>query len=157
MPRKPLFHRLISQDRGSTRRGFSLLELVAATALMGITLVSALELMRDGMELSTETDQRQLIASYGASQLEERMAMVADSWTTGSFSGDYIADGWGNIRYLTNCSDNAVDGGISNFLMDIKTTVYLDVDSDDALDADELSCTYHTKIGKFTTYEELIP
>ncbi len=147
----------LSRRPSTTPSGFSLLELVAATALMGVTLVSALELMRDGMDLSTETDQRQLLASYGASQLEQRMAMIADSWTTGSFSGDYAADGWANIRYSTICSDSPSDGGITNFLMDLRTTIYYDADGNDALDSNELSCVYHTKIGKFITYEVLTP
>ena len=157
MPRKLPSRRSTSVNGAPTRCGFSLLELVAATALIGVTLVSALELMRDGMDLSTETDRRQLLSSYGASQLELQMAATADAWTTGTFAGDYASDGWANIRFKTKCSDSLADGGITNFLMNIETVIYYDTDEDDSPDGDELSCTYVTKIGKFSTYEELTP
>lgn len=138
------------------RSGYSLLELVMSVALMGGMLVPALELIRKGMELSTEIDQRQLLAGYASSQLEERMATVAASWTTGTFIGDYSSDGMSNIRFTTTCSDAVADGGVVDTLMVITTVTYLDANANDVFDSNELSCTYQTKLGKFATYEDLV-
>ncbi len=138
------------------RAGFSLLELVMSVALMGGMLVPALELVRRGIELSSEVDQRQLLAGYASSQLEERLAIVAANWTNGTFSGDYSSDGLPNVRYQTTCSDAVADGGVVNTLMVITSTTYYDANGNDSLDADELNCSYQTKLGKFATYEELV-
>lgn len=139
------------------RAAYSLVELVAATALMASTLVPALELVRDGMELSEEADRRQLLALYATSQIEQTLCSVADSWSLGTTTGDYSADGHASIRYTTSTSDDPLDGGVTSLLMDVRTTVYFDEDGDDTFDADELNCSFRTKIGKFATYEALTP
>lgn len=138
------------------RTGYSLLELVMSVALMGGMLVPGLELVRRGIELSSEVDQRQLLAGYASSQLEERLAIVAASWSTGTFSGDYSSDGLPNVRFQTTCTDALVDGGIVDTLMVITSITYYDANGNDSLDANELNCNYQTKLGKFATYEELV-
>lgn len=137
------------------RHAYSLLELVMATALIGGTLVPAMELVRDGMDLSVECDRYQLLASYAASEVERRLAAVAHNWSSGTTSGDFAADGLADVRYTTVCSDAAIDGGVTDLLMSISATAYYDADGDDSLDADELSCTYATKLGRFASYESL--
>lgn len=146
--------------RRPRRDAYSLLELVAAVSIIGATLAPAIQLVRDALDLSVETDRRQLLASYAVSQLERRLADVADDFTTTApidhpLADDFAADGMADIRYTTVLSDAAIDGGISGLLMSISTTTYYDEDGDDLLDADELSCTFTTKIGQFATYEAL--
>ena len=137
------------------RDGYSLVEVVAAIALMAATLVPAVEFVRYGMERSLEDDRRQLLALYAASQVEERLGVVAASWAEGTQAGDYAMEGHPNIRYTTTCSDDVANGGIVGALMDIRSTVYYDTNADDALSAGEMRCTFRTKIGKFATYEAL--
>jgi hypothetical protein len=96
-----------------------------------------------------------LLALYAASQVEERLGVVAASWAEGTLAGDYASDGHPNIRYTTTCSDEVVSGGIVGTLMDIRSTVYYDTNADDALSAGEMRCSFRTKIGKFATYEAL--
>ncbi|TWT97871.1 hypothetical protein Pla108_20250 [Botrimarina colliarenosi] len=139
--------------RGGCRGAFSLVEVVAAIALMAATLVPAVQLIRYGMERSMEDDRRQLLALYAVSRVEEQLVLVADSWAEGSSSGDYSGEGHPNIRYTTTCSDDPLDGGVVGVLMDIRSTVYDDENGDDALTTGEPKCVYRTKVAKFATYE----
>lgn len=139
------------------RTAYSLIEVIAAIALMSATLVPAVSLVRDAMDTSIECDERQLLALYAVSQVEQRVAMISYNWSTGSASDDYAADGHANIRFNTVADDQPASGGVAGLLMDIRSTVYLDADADDVLDADELSCQYRTKLGRFATYEALSP
>ncbi len=158
MPSNPSTYRTAFRAERRPHRGaYSLVEVVAAIGLMAATLVPAVELVRDGMELSEETDRRQLLALYAASQVEQQLGVAAMTWATGSYTGDYAADGHADIRFETICTDNPLSGGITDSLMDIRTTVYYDDNQDDALTAGELSCSYRTKIGKFATYAAQAP
>lgn len=150
MPRSP-------SQRRPRSAGYSLVEVVASVALMAATLVPAMELVRDSMDQSVETDRRQLLALYAVSQIEQQLAAAAMTWTTGAYSGDYAGDGHPDIRFDTICSDDPLSGGVSGALMDVRTTVYFDDNSDDALTAGELQCSYRTKIGQFATYQAISP
>lgn len=156
MPCDTLNRRALAIGQPS-RSAYSLIEVVAAIGLMGATLVPALELVRSSMEQSSETDQRQLLALYAVSQIEQQLGIVGMSWSTGTFSGDYSADDNPNIRYDTVTSDELVNGGIPDSLMDIRTTVYLDDNADDALSSGELQCTFRTKRGYFDTEVAQMP
>lgn len=136
---------------------YSLLELVAAVALVAGTLVPALELMRAGLEQSIETDRRLLMAAYAVSETEKQLAATAATWATGTYSGDYTADGNADVRYVAVCSDEPVDGGIVGLLMDLRVTTYYDANGDDALTAGEPRCDFRTQLGRFATYEALSP
>jgi type II secretory pathway pseudopilin PulG len=157
MPRNP--HRrprpAATRRECSRRRGYSLVEVVAAIALMAATLVPAVKFVNYGMKRSLEDDRRQLLALYAASQVEERLGAVAANWSEGISSGDYATDGHPDIRFTTTCSDETASGGIVDSLMDIRSTVYYDSNADDALSVGEMRCTFRTKIGKFATYQAL--
>lgn len=145
MPREP-------SQRRPLPSGYSLVELVASIALMGATLVPALELVRSSMETSVEMDQRQLLALYAVSQVEQQLAASAMTWANASYSGNYAADGHSAIRFDTVCSDDPAEGGVEDTLMAISTTVYYDSNGDSTLNTDELKCSYRTKVGRFATY-----
>lgn len=138
-------------------RAFSLLEVVMASALASIALVGAMEMLRDGVEVSRTIDERLLMTNYAVSKLEEHLAAVAASWTSGTVSGDFASDGHASIRYTVTRSDAVASGGMVDQLMHIQVTTYVDEDGDDTLDANEHSCTFRTKVGKFAKYEELVP
>ncbi|MEN1680105.1 MAG: hypothetical protein AAGJ46_10965 [Planctomycetota bacterium] len=144
-----------SPPRQPSPAGYTLLELVFAVALVGGTLVPALALVRDSMELSLETDRRMLLTNYAISTLEQHLALVASTWATGVAEGDFATDGHANLRYTVSRSDQTIDGGIEDRLMHIRVTTYWDEDADDAQDADEKSCSLRTKIGKFASYESI--
>ena len=80
--------------------------------------------------------------------------MSAATWTDGTVTGDFAADGHANIRFTVTRSDEPASGGITNRLMNVSVTTYSDDDGDDALDAAEMRTILTTKIGKLVTYEQ---
>lgn len=135
------------------RRGFSLLEMVTAAALMAAILVPALSVMRDAMAKSRNLHRRSLLANYAVRVLEEQCATVAGNWATGVDTGSFVSEGHANIRFDVTKSDTIVDGGLPDQLMHIQVTVYDDVDADVTLDSNELRVDYRTKVAKLNTYE----
>ena len=132
--------------------GHTLLELIMATAIVAATLVPALSLLRDGMALSREVDRRNLMATYCVATLEEHLAIVGASWSTGNASGDFTADGYPNLRFTVQRSDQPSDGGIANRLMSVIVTVYDDLDQNDVLGADEPRIVFRSKMARLATY-----
>lgn len=146
-----------SQDRenrsGNPTRGFSLLEMIAAAALVTGTVVPALAVIRDAMAESRDLHRRHLLANYAVRILEDQAAYVATHWTNATVTGDYSADGHSKIRYSLTRSDDPLDGGLVNQLMNLEVTVYDDADGNLTLDTGELQETYRTKVAKMNSYE----
>ena len=136
-------------------RGYSLLEVVLASAICVSALVPALAILRDGILAAEKIDTRHMLLLYGVRTMEEQLAVVSAGWTQGTASGDFASDGHSNIRYSVTRSDNAGNGGIANRLMAISVTAYDDEDGDDAPDAGEPQITFTTKISKLATYESM--
>jgi hypothetical protein len=134
------------------RRAFSLLEMIAATALTAGTLAPALAVMRDAMAVSREGVQRALISNYAASVLESQAALVMQNWATGTVTGNFAADGFADIKYAAIKSDAPADGGLTNRLMSIRVTAYQDIDGDSVADAGELKTTIRTKVARLASY-----
>ncbi len=145
----------LTNQRDLRRRtsGYSLLEVVLASTLTLSTLVPAMSLMRDGIQISKKIDNQLLMANYAVRQLEQQMAIVAASWTSGTMTGDFAIDGYPQLRYIVTRSDAVVDGGLANQLMSLTVTTYIDQNNDDSLTAGEVSCVFATKVGKLATYE----
>lgn len=135
------------------RRGFSLVEMVAATALVAGTLAPALVVMRDAMTVSRETTRRQLLANYAVQGLENCAALTMQNWTNGTATSSAAADGHPAIRTQVTKSDSPGNGGLVGRLMHLQLVVYDDADNDSILDANELNVRVRTKIAKLTTYE----
>jgi hypothetical protein len=134
-------------------KAYSLLEVVLASGICASALVPALALVRDGVTLADRIDARHLLLLYGVSKMEQQLAVVAASWTEGTFTGNFAAEGHANVRYIVTQSDDAASGGINGRLMSVSVTTYRDDDSDGSLDATEMRNVLTTKIGKLTSYE----
>ncbi len=149
----------MTSNRSTTRnsklpaRGFSLLEMLVAAALVTGTVVPALAVIRDAMAQSRVMYRQHLLANYAVQILEDQAGFVATNWTNGTISGDFAADGHGNIRYTLTKSDDPSDGGLVGQLMNLVVTVYDDADGNDLLGASELRETYRTKVAKMNSYE----
>jgi hypothetical protein len=139
--------------RHRARKAYSLLEVVLAAGICASALVPALALLRDSSTVADNIDKRHLMLVYGVSKMEEQLAVVAASWTTGTVNGDFAADGHANIRFAITRSDTPANGGISGRLMNVSVTTYSDDDGDDALDANEMRTVLTTKTGKLHSYE----
>jgi hypothetical protein len=133
--------------------GYSLLEVVLATGICTTALVTALSLMRTGMVNSGTIDTRHLMVVFGVSKMEEQLAVVAASWSTGTIGGDFSADGHPDIRYTVTRSDAPASGGLTNRLMNVTLTVYSDANGNDAMDASEMRSVFTTKIGNSINYQ----
>lgn len=133
--------------------GFSLLEMVAASALVALALVPALSLMRDAMANSREMGTRSLLANYAVRILEEQTALAVANWVNETVVGNFSADGYANIRYTLTKSDAAGSGGLVGRLMHIQVTVFDDEDGDLSPDVDETQVSFRNKVAKLVTYE----
>ena len=151
MTHAPLYRRL--RPRRLRRRAFSLVELIAATALMAGTLAPALAVMRDAMAVSREASRRQLLALYAVQGLEYYTAIAMQNWSNGTIATSAAIDGHPNIRAQIIKSDAVVDGGSPSRLMHIRVIAYDDADGDAVQDANELTVRVRTKIAKLATYE----
>ena len=137
-----------------TRRGHTMVELVAATALMAVALVPTLALIRDSIEMSRRTETQYKLATLCVSKLEEHLALGAASWTSISTAGDFSGTGQTTIHFEVDRSDAALDGGIPDQLMAVTITVWEDADDDDVRDSTELQMTLSSKIAKMAVYED---
>jgi type II secretory pathway pseudopilin PulG len=133
--------------------GFSLLEMVFATALLAGTLVPALAVMRDAMAISRQTTSQSLMANYAVQKLEEQTALGMGTWTDDTDAGNFAGEGHPEIAYTSVRSDDPAAGGITDGLMHLEVTLFEDLDSDLTPDSNELTLTMRTKIAKLATYE----
>jgi prepilin-type N-terminal cleavage/methylation domain-containing protein len=145
----------VRQTNRARRRGFSLVEMIAATALMAGTLAPALAVMRDAMSASREADRRQLLANYAVTVLEYAAAASMQNWGSDTSTGSFASDGHPTIRYQLTRSDDPAGGGVAGRLMHLQATVYDDVDNDSILDANEIKVRFRTKVAKLPTYENV--
>lgn len=135
------------------RRGASLMEVVIAAALIAITLVPALRMIRDGLAQSRQTESRQLVTTLGTGTLEKHLALAGAHWETGSLTGDFAGDGYPQVRYLVQRSDAPADGGITDRLMAVTATVWEDLDGDAAPGASECRLVFASKVAKLSSYQ----
>lgn len=137
----------------SSRKAYSLLEVVLASSICVTALVPALATLRDGLTLAETMDKRHLLLIYGVSKMEEQITAIAANWTESTVTGDFSTDGHANIRFSSTTSDEVASGGIVGRLMNVTVTTYSDDDGDDTMDSGEIRTTFTTKIGKTVTYE----
>jgi hypothetical protein len=129
------------------------LEVVMASAICATALVPALALLRDGMSLANTIDTQHMLLNYAVSKMEQQLAVVGATWSEGTSSGDFAADGHANVRFTVTTSDAPASGGIDSRLMNVSVTAYSDDDGDDTMDATEARIIVTTKIGKLISYE----
>lgn len=132
--------------------GFSLIEMLAATALVAGTLAPALAVMRDAMAVSREGVRRTLVANYAVQVLEGQSALVMQNWTTGTVTGTFAADGYATIKYSAVKSDAVANGGLVNRLMHIQVTAYDDANGNSTADAGEIRSMIRTKVARLASY-----
>ncbi len=142
------------------RSGQTLLELVGATTIIAITLVPALRIMRDSLRVGRETETANLMATLATGRLEEFLLLSAgqwgaipagNSWNTTTNAGSYAADGYPNLKFSVVRTDNAPEG-ISTRLLSITTTVWNDLDNDNAWDVGEPRSVFASKLARNVAY-----
>jgi hypothetical protein len=129
-----------------------LLEVVLASAICASALVPALAVLRDGVALGEIIDTRHLLLTFGVSKMEEQLAVVSTTWTNGTITGNFAADGQSAIRFSCSKSDSAASGGITNLLMSVSIITYNDENGNGVMDSSEARVTLSTKVAKLTSY-----
>jgi type II secretory pathway pseudopilin PulG len=153
MPPRLCRRRSLCRCRGARVPGaFSLVEMIAATALLAGTLAPALSVLRDAMAISRETTQRNLLANYAVLVLEYSSALSMQGWASDTTSGNLAAEGYPTLRYVVTRSDAPANGGITNRLMHIQASVYDDANGNAVHDATEEIVRFRTKVSRLTTY-----
>jgi hypothetical protein len=134
------------------RPGYTLLEVVAASALTGTVLVASLSLLRQAVDLSDRVDRQNLMATLCVSKLEETLNTTAATFATSDVSGSFAAQGFSSLRFRAVTTDAPASGGITNRLMAVTCTVWYDANADAALSSGETSVTFATKVAKMALY-----
>jgi len=129
-----------------------MLEVVLAASICLTAIVPALTMLRNGIALGDIIDTRHLLLQYAASKMEEQVAIVGATWTTGTLTGNFASDGQSSIRYSVTKSDAVVDGGVVGKLMTIVVTTYSDDNGNSSMDASEARTTMTTKVAKTLSY-----
>jgi hypothetical protein len=129
-----------------------MIEVVLASSICLTALVPALSMLRDGIALGDIIDTRHLLLQYGVSKMEEQLAIVGATWTTGTLTGNFASDGQSSIRYTVTKSDAVVDGGVVSKLMVVTVTTYSDANGNNTMDTGEARTTLTTKIAKLVSY-----
>lgn len=134
------------------RAAHTLLELIAATALLSITLVPALRLLRDSFEQGERIETIAAMTTLCVSKLEEHLNLAGAAWAAGTTAGDFSAEGRADLRYVAVRSDDAAAGGITDRLMAVTVTVWQDLDGDGSKDSGEPFVDLASKVAKMVRY-----
>ena len=138
--------------RCARRFGQSMLELVAASTLVGVALVPALRIMSQSLKVSRYLQISEAMATYGASTLERSLAQTSTSWSTTTETGNFSAEGYASIAYTVLKSDSVSDGGIPNDLMAVHVTTWDDRNGNGVKDSGEPAVTFASKVARLTSY-----
>ena len=125
---------------------------MAATVIITTALVPAMRLMRDSLAVEDDLEYASAMSTLCANQLEQCLASTAATWSTGTLSGNFSAQGYSFIKYSVTRSDSAGSGGITNQLMAITCTVWNDANANGTLDSGEKSVQMSTKLAKLAMY-----
>jgi len=134
--------------RRTRRHGYTLLEMLAATAIAGGILTASLVALEQGMEHSRTAEVHNLLTTLAVSKTEEQMGIVAHTFSTSDSTGDFRAIGKPSLGYRVTCSDSVSSGGRPGELMAIKVIVWSDSRANGAYDIGEQEVTMHTTIAK---------
>ena len=135
------------------RPGYTVVELVAAGAILAAVTVPALALMRDSIQVGRIIDTRSVITTLCVSKMEEHLALTAASFTAVTDTGSLAVEGYPELRYRVVRSDNPAEGGLTGRLMAVTATVWHDVDGNSVQEADEPSVTFGSKVASMTVYQ----
>ena len=135
-------------------RGQTLLELIAASALLAATLTPAVPNSARTPEQDRRLETLELLTTLCADKLEQHMVLTASSWSVATTSGDFSANGYAQLRFSVTCSDDAAAGGVVDQLMAITATVWEDANGNAVLDSGEPSTMFRTKVARLAGYPQ---
>ena len=130
------------------RRSFTFAELIAAIAIMAITIVPATKYLTDSMTLRRRLERNRVLVTLAVQAIEQQMAVLNGGFTTTHETGTFAAQGLPDIAYEIDRTDAAGQGGTPDLLMVIAVQVWSDADGDVLHDVDEAAVELHTKMAR---------
>lgn len=137
----------------SRNSGYSLLEVVVATLLMGLVIVPAMNFMTSAIRAGHELDLWNQMNVLAVGKLEEQLAIAATTFEEASSSGAFSGTGLGGVRYTVSRTTSPAAGGISDKLMVVEVRVWHDDNGNSVLDVDEADVVYATKLAHMEAYQ----
>lgn len=137
----------------SRNSGYSLLEVVLATLLMGVVIVPAMNFMTSAVQAGHELDVWNQMNVLAVGKLEEQSAIAAATFEEISSSGAFSGTGLAGLRYTVSRTTSPPAGGIPDKLMVVEVRVWRDDNGNSALDVDEADVVYATKIAHMEAYQ----
>ncbi|MCA9136316.1 MAG: hypothetical protein KDB00_06150 [Planctomycetales bacterium] len=131
-----------------------MLELVAASTIIGIGMIPALKLTTKGVTHANDLELSETLLSLCASKMEEEMARTMAGWDLNDHQGQFSIAAHPELRFQVSKSDSSVDGGLPGKLAAIQVVVWQDTDADAIVDSSEHNVWLATKLAKLTSYEE---
>jgi type II secretory pathway pseudopilin PulG len=135
--------------RSAQRRGFSLLEAMAASGMMAALLVPTLATMRYAMVQSEDATLRRFLAHYAVLKLEEACAEQIANWQSGDAVATFVAT---EFKVATKTSDALADGGVPGRLMVVETVAWFDANGNGSVDAGEAHVNMASKVSRLQSY-----
>jgi len=123
--------------------------------MMAAVITPALVLVRQQLEMGREIARYQAMETFAASYLEQALAQRAADFHAFTMAGAVAGTAFSDLRYSVVGSTAPGDGGVSEKLLAVTSTVWRDEDSDTVLDNDEERITLASKLARMTQYEEL--
>ena len=142
---------------GRGRRGLSLLEVLAASAVLAAALAPALRVTRSALLAADAADRRERCLTVAADRLERLMAAAAADWA-GTVDGTpdvaaADAGGYPGLRVYALASDRARYGGLPGRLAAVGALAWSDDDGDGRPDPGEPQALLVTAVARLTAYE----
>ena len=130
------------------RRSFTLVELIAATALLAICIVPATQFLTDSMTLRRRLERDRVLVMLAIQTIERQMAVINAGFTTAQETGTFASQGMAEIAYEIVRTDALAEGGIPALLMAITARVWDDGNANLLLDSNETVVELHTKMAR---------
>lgn len=140
--------------RLQNRKAYSLLEVVAATFLLGLAIVPAMNFMTASIHAGYELERWNQMNLLAVGQLEQQIALSAAQFQEGSQSGTFPDAGLEGLRFTASRTTSSAAGGIEDQLMVVSVTVWEDESANASLDSTEPQVTYVTKVAKMAVYQD---
>jgi hypothetical protein len=94
-----------------------------------------------------------VLATLCSSKLEEHLLAAAANWSGGTFTGDFAAEGYPQLRFEATRSDATDDGGVPNSLLSITVVTWEDRVSNGTWDAGEPRTSFASKLARNVAYQ----
>jgi type II secretory pathway component PulJ len=136
------------------RAGVSLLELIAASTILAMTLVPSLRLMRDSLKVSRQLEVRECLTTTAMGALEHQAQQVAAKWqmTSGTDRSYGQLAGYPQVVVDFETSDSPLRGGIKDSLAVVSVSAFDDQNSNGRHDGSESAVRFATKVARLQSY-----